>query len=194
MIEYKTTKYKSERVIMLAAESSCGYGHINAIIVRRALPDVVNPDTGHREYNDGDKDAYGFRNCSWSSTKDNALYVEDLVIRNQFDTASDKPSYGHGARFMNKYSVELDEAEYMVQTLKTIGKKLNAINDEYGYVDDYASYVIRIAKIFGIKTFVVAKEKGTPFVSKNYREFGVANVKWEIEQLEDSVRTVKTGD
>ena len=180
----------AERVLLLSVESSYDYGHIDARVVRRAIPDRTNPDTGKIEYFDGKSDAYGYRNCIWSSGNKNAFYVENFVIRNQFDTRTSEPAYGWDSKFKDVYSIDLKEAEHMVRTLKVVIKKLDEFSSEFGYAQDFSGYLVRVAKILGIKKFAIARKSGIGLISHDYFEVTATSVKYEIDKLENSVRKV----
>jgi hypothetical protein len=193
MIDYEFNKKDSERVIRLKAEASGGFGHITAEVVRNAISDRTNPDTGKVEYNDGEG-AIGFRRCSWSANKMSALYIEDLVIKSQFDTDGDKPAYAFMTKFASPYQVELCDAANMFHTLKTIDAKLEKIRKDFGSPETFADHLVRIAKILGIKKFIIGRTNNEPLSSNNYINFGATSVAYEIKKLEDSVRTISKSE
>jgi len=183
---------KSERLFQLTVESSYGFGHVTARVVRRAIPDHTDPDTGKVIYNDGTTDVVGIRGATWSNSNNKtALYVDGLIVRNQFDTEKNDPSYGHHVQFINVHHIELSDAKKILKTLDTINKKLEKFSKEFGYAEDFTTILIRTAKILGIKRFIIGKYKNTAYISNEWSEFGPEELKYKVTKLEDSVRTNK---
>lgn len=151
----------SERFLLIKLENerSSDYAHITAYVVRAAVPSRKNPDNEREEYNDG-PGAIGFRHCSFSSNKKNALYVEDLNIHSQINKRNldggegDYKPYGIALRF-KPYSVELREAKHFYNTLTKLDAKLEKLNHEFGYGEnDLATFITRVASCLGIKKFL----------------------------------------
>lgn len=170
------------------------YGHILATVVRRAQPDIVNPDTGSTKYWDGSGDdaSVGYRNCTWSSSKPNALYVEDLQITNQFDKRAhsiEKP-YGESVKF-KPHKVEAREAKAMAATFAKLEKHTEKLRQSFGYPKDYAELVIRTALALGIKRFAVYRSpvsSGKTLVQP-FREFGADAVGYHVDTLVAKARS-----
>ncbi len=164
------------------------FGHLLATVVRRAQPDIVNPDTGGRQYWDGSgEDAkIGYRNCTWSSNKPSALYVEDLQITNQFDKRAfslEKP-YGETVAF-KPYKVDARDAKAMAKTFDKLTKHGDKLADQFGWPENYAELVIRTALALGIKRFAVYRSDTGPSKSlaQKFREFGPGEVSYHVDAL-----------
>lgn len=171
MLNYSPEYEQGERfmVIRLENERSSDYAHIEAYVVRQAVASRVNPDTNREEYNDG-KNAIGFRNCSWSSNKKSALYVEDLKVKSQITkrnfgdgspvAANEQKPYGIECVFKS-YSVDRNEAKHIARTFDALDKKMDKMAEEFGRCgDDLAQHIIRVAKSLGIKRFLTPPKAG----------------------------------
>lgn len=195
MLNYSPEYEQGERfmVIRLENDRSSDYAHIEAYVVREAVADRVNPDTGATQYNDG-KTAIGFRNCSWSSNKKGALYVEDFRVKSQitkrnYDTGSLVPAneqkpYGIECVF-KAYSVDRRDAKNITHTFNVLDRKLEKMAEEFGFWDDLASFIVRVAKSLGIKKFLTPP-KATGYGSQSlesgdYRVWNVTDVKFIVD-------------
>lgn len=87
---------------------------------------------------------------------DNSL--ADFVVHAYLNDDGDP--YGFGHKF-EPHSVDLDQAEKMVKVLRKVARGLDKANADQGYLrdEDFASYLIRVARILGIKTFHVRNNR-----------------------------------
>ena len=110
----------SERLLLVVLEDkqypNHEYRHIRATVVRRAVPHVksAHSDTIATWNDDYEGKCTGYRVASYSSTKKNAVYVDDLELRGQID-AMPKPlrdgrPYGNTVIF-KPYNVEMRSAK-----------------------------------------------------------------------------------
>lgn len=181
----------TERALLLTAkvgEYTPEFANIIAVVVRRAKRDTVNPKTNRMEYFDGSEhDAdVGFRNCTWVSGRASAMYVEDLHIECQLDRKSEDPKlYAHNHLF-RPHRVERAHADHMLSTFKRLDKGMEKIKSELGCVDseDFAGYLLRLAKVMGIKTFIYYREgKTTGNLAQSFHECSAHMLGGVIEKM-----------
>lgn len=177
-------------LIKLENDSSSDFAHITAYVVRAAVPSAKDPESGRDFYNDG-PDARGYRNCSYTSNKKSAFYVEDLQIHSQISKRNHDGSatsdwnrpYGIGLRF-KPYCVELREATNIYSTLTRATKKLEKLDEEFGYGErDLATFIVRVATVFGIKKFLTYSKEA----QKGYGGYGLdsGNLKvWNTKEVD----------
>lgn len=193
----------AERFLLIKLENdrSSDYAHITAYVVRKAVPKGVN-DKGYENYNDG-PNASGYRNCSYTSDKKSAYYVEDLQIHSQINkrnldgsSAVDKKPYGIGLRF-KPYCVELREATNIHSTLTRVSKKLSKLNDEFGYGEnDLATFITRVASVFGIKKFLTYgnDSRNWSLDSADLKTWSAKEVSWLVNNFTEECNPVKIND
>lgn len=203
--EYDTN---AERFLLIRLENdrSSDYAHITVSVVRKAVSESVNPDNGYKSYNDG-PNASGYRNCSYTSNKKNAYYVEDLQIHSQINKRNldgssvvDTKPYGIGLRF-KPYCVELRDATNIYSTLTRADKKLSKLNEEFGYGDnDLATFITRVASVFGIKKFLTYSDEakkgygGYGLDSGNLKVWSAKDVAWLVNNFVEECNPVKVND
>lgn len=169
---------------------STGYGKIDAVVLREAVSDAVNPDTGSTQYNDG-KNVVGYRNVSWSGNKKSSLFVENLTLTCQFDIANNELAYGNETCFREVFKIDLQESKAICNTLSHIEKSMNKLNSEFGYTNEFGSYVARVAKILGIKKFIVLRDLNNTISSWdqiNVRHVSASNLNYEVEKMIEFAR------
>lgn len=179
----------SERIMLIDIgynQYEGDYRHLLASVVRRAQADTINPDTGSRKYFDGSgEDAgIGYRNCTWSSGKANALYVENLEITNQFGRWTTEPPYGETVAF-KPYKVEARDAVAMAKTFAKLDAHSKKTSELYGYPKTYAELIIRTALALGIKRFAVYSDNSSSnkTLVQKFREFGPDSVTYHVDEL-----------
>lgn len=89
----------------------------------------------------------GHELCFPQYRDDPGVELVDLTVRAQMDSHS-TAFYGWGATF-KPYSVNLAKAESMVKVLRSIDKRLAALSERYGYEQDLAAYMARLAEAVG---------------------------------------------
>lgn len=69
--------------------------------------------------------------------------------------------YGMFAEYREPFSVDLKRAEGMVKHLRKVTRGMDKLNENDGYVNenDYATYLLRVARIIGIKSFYVRNDR-----------------------------------
>lgn len=191
-------------LIKLENQSDSDFAHITAYVVRAAVPSAKDPDSGRDCYNDG-PNASGFRNCSYTSNKKSAFYVDDLQIHSQISKRNSDGSstsdwnrpYGIGLRF-KPYCVELREATNIYSTLSRADKKLDKLSHEFGYANDLATFITRVASVFGIKKFLTYGENakkgygGYGLDSGNLKVWSAKDVSWLVDTFIEELNPNKT--
>jgi hypothetical protein len=197
-INYQANEERGERFLLIKLDNdrSSDYAHITASVVREAVKDRINPDTGSKQYNDGEN-ATGYRNCKWSSDKNNALFVDDLAVHSQITLrnfsdgapCADLKPYGIELRF-KPYMVDRNDARNMANTFDKIEKKLEQYNEEFGYCnDDLPGYILRVAKALGIKKFLTVPKEGTYSLDRgDYRQWNATDVAYIVGSMIDSLK------
>jgi hypothetical protein len=201
-INYQANEERGERFILIVLDNDRGgdYAHIKAHVVREAVKDRINPDTGSKQYNDGEN-ATGYRNCKWSSDKNNALYVEDLFINSQITkrsiTGTEVPAnemkpYGVELRF-KPYVVDASNARKMSDTFDKIGKKMEQYDEEFGYCNEnLPAYILRVAKALGIKKFLTVPKDGNRNLDRgDYRVWNGTDVSYIVSSMIDELKPAK---
>lgn len=178
----------TERLLYIVSEKSGDFAHVKAHVVRRAQSTL----TDQRLPCDG-KDAKGYRNVRWSSGKKNALYVYDFTIQCQLTIGDrsyerEKKPYATKYHFGECYEVNYREAKRMVQTFEKLSKGMTSLHEQFGYIDDsdFAGYLLRIANILGIKTFLIKKPNYHNYdfsYPEAYREMKTSDIHFEIGRL-----------
>lgn len=85
----------------------------------------------------------------------------DIALANFEVTAYVDRDNSHAWGFHHGYApprVELQRAEAMVRTLRKIAKGLEVATVEQGYVNDFATYILRIAATLRIRAFHVRND------------------------------------
>jgi hypothetical protein len=199
-INYQANDERGERFLLIRLDNDRGsdYAHIKVQVVRAAVRDSVDPETGRKQYNDGEN-ATGYRNCKWSSDKNNALYVEDLFINSQITKRSisgefpeEFKPYGVELRF-KPFVVDASSARKMADTFDKIGKKLSQYDEEFGYCnDDLPAYILRVAKALNIKKFLTVPKEGSQWLDRGeYRVWNAPDVSYIVSSMLDEVKPAK---
>lgn len=192
---FPDSEINGERIIYISVELP-QYGgstaKVTASVQRRAVSHRVDPDseTGRVIYGDDEK-ATGYRNCSWSASKKNALFVEHLHFDGIFDLDNEDKPYTVAPRYRDVYAVEKHDAKHMFKTLDKIENEQTKLDQKLGYCGSFAQYIVRMGLILGIKTFAVKREDGnkSTWLDKvEYHEFGATSVESNVQRLIDKAR------
>lgn len=185
------------RLICISLEAPNHYSahrHIRATIVRRAKSDLLRADGTVQVYNDG-RAASGYRNAYWSSDKNRAVWVNNLLIRGQIDIGmgalNDGKPYGNDITYDVHYpkAREIEHMGNAVKVLKAKREKIEAegLVDRSGY-DDFAAQVRILALSLGITRCIVPKSKHTArdlSSELNYIEFNLHNLDDHVQHVMD---------
>lgn len=185
-----------ERVFYLTIErSQCvdNSARIIAQVIRRSVPSGINPDTNLHEHNDG-ATASGFRNCSWSSNSKNAVFVEGLEINSFISLTDDETPRLSNIYFRDVYSIELADARAMVRTLESIDKQMTKLDNQFGYANGiFSAYLIRVASILKINTFIVNRfpYSTTNLSNMKVKEYKPKEVEWLVKTMIEEAKGKK---
>jgi hypothetical protein len=112
------------------------------------------------------------RNPDMDGALINGVSVADLRIEAYAsDNMKDRQSYGWHVRYRDCYSIDAARAGHMAQTLARLDKRLNAMNEAEGRPEDFAGYVVRVARALGITQYVAQRGEGhgTFYGDNDYR-------------------------
>lgn len=110
--------------------------------------------------------------------------VADLVVDAQADAQAgdgDVRWYGYHARYSSPFSVSLRRAEAMVKTLRKVEKHLAAQETKFGWVQDYYTFLARVADCLGIKHFGWVTERGSFMSESTYRWTDINSLRFHVE-------------
>ena len=74
-------------------------------------------------------------------------------------TAGELEPYAFSVEYRNLYSLDLAKAESAVKVLRKISKGLDKLNAKYGRADRFGAFVLRVADVLGIDSFVFNKSE-----------------------------------
>lgn len=72
---------------------------------------------------------------------------------------------GFSADYREAFCVDLSRAEKMVKHLRKVDRAMRKITTDEGYAEDFATYVLRVARVLGIKTFFIRNTHDQRFTS-----------------------------
>lgn len=103
----------------------------------------------------------GYRWTDWSSGAKTAYFVNNLVLRCQFELKAnplEDPNYLYGfqARFMDMSYIDLDVAAHMARTLKRVG--LAKYEDCTGHGVEFARYLTATLQTLGVNAWACYKD------------------------------------
>jgi hypothetical protein len=81
-------------------------------------------------------------------------HLQDFYVRAQRDPGTSRRFYAWKALYHQPYTVELDEATLMINNLRRVKRTLDTKEKADGRAQDLATYLIRVAQVFGCRTFV----------------------------------------
>lgn len=200
MAYHPTEEAPTERLIHIYLEPRPSYGgdhrHIRTAVVRRSMAHVRNSDLVIEKYWDAVA-ANGYRCASWSSSKENAVFVDGLTVRGQIDAygadkLNDGKPYGNEAVFM-PHRVDARDALRMANTFKFLARRSKMLEDR-GHIftyDDFSEAVRKLALSLGIKRFIVKRRgiRHAPYEDASaFVEFGFDKLVYFTEDVIDRIR------
>ena len=147
-------KFKTRLGLQIVAETKNeGYGYSYFHVIGHPVT------IGRDAYEQAHPDAFAnvtddtVRGCRDQRT--NGLYLHDLTVYSQGDdsTRADGRLYGLECRY-SPYSVDLQTAKAMADTLTTIDRRLAKIAEAFGSTNDTAEYFARVANAIGADCMV----------------------------------------
>lgn len=151
---------------------SSNYAHIQAYVVRTAMPhitDIMQPSTVVAWRDDYQGKCAGYRNCSWSHTTGkirgrNPVFTESLFLRGQIDAVNSQ-AYGVRVEFRDVTVSDATHADAMRSTLTRWAK---FEQDMYGRQEQFQTKLHYLAKFLGVDSFLFVRTgyNGT-WISRN---------------------------
>lgn len=114
----------------------------------RARPVWIEGEEGIRGISDSDY--VDTRPLDLASIETRIYGHEDKTGRRVYD-------FWH-MEYRDVYSVDLDRARKMAATLATIERRLERLNNRFGPPESFASYVIRLAQVIGVRVFACQRD------------------------------------
>jgi hypothetical protein len=129
-----------------------------------------------------------YRDYDRNETKYN-LDFDDMLIRGVGFSGRnyvDKWGMGnYGVSYHNVYDLELREAEAKAKTLRNIDRKLDKYRQEYGIVESFDAYLMRVAKAIGSKTIMVRGRKTSHkwgYAGYEYFDYGIPDAELALSK------------
>jgi hypothetical protein len=164
--KHHTCDPRSERLLLVTLEEPEQYSrefrHINATVIRRAVPHTMRAEAPLTvaEYNDEYAEkCSGYRNASYVFTGKVPTYVDDMQLRGQLDTGVNpmcegKP-YGNQIRF-SPFLVDSKIAFHILDFFKKL-EKYNAKHDLGNYDRDFYTVLYHLAQFLKVTTVLFYK-------------------------------------
>lgn len=134
--------------------TSPGFGGFIASVVRGVDP---------ADQWDGPDAKGSYRNCSWTSNKATALYVEQLEFTCQIDLPEADRTYANMYRYYWHGVLEMKQAEAMTKTYTRLQAAHTRLMDNEGHVSDrdYAHWLLRNGAILGMQEYLFPVDPGS---------------------------------
>ena len=139
----------TKKVLWISAIERDGYGHIKL------------------QVNTWDDDKYEFAN-TYSS-------LGEMEITCQYTIGENRP-YAFRWGYDNYGVTSLDVLEEEVKNMRPIQKKLDKMQEEWGYTDNYGQYVLRFAKAIGAEKVIVG-------YNNSFNTWKVTDIPWMIDRI-----------
>lgn len=135
-------------VLKITMSQEYGYKHIYGHFRYLDSDDASRPQSGCQ---------YGLPDCPNSYGEQR--WACDLIAYSQAnaDNTIGNKFYGMGLRYLT-HSVELNDAERMVKTLRGLESKLDKHAEKFGYVENMAEYLYRLAMVSKCKYILIPSE------------------------------------
>lgn len=98
--------------------------------------------------------------------------------------------FGMSTEYRDVHSVDLRTAEAMVKTLRKLERGMEKLSESEGYVkaDDFATYLLRAARVLGIKAFYVRNNRQQRAMSgEAYRKVAASGVQYYVDTICEAV-------
>ena len=164
------------------------YFHIKASVVtiglnayeRRRIDDTPDyrPEAGYDTIRNTD-----------DSTDYGGLYLSNLHVTCQGQgTDTPRRLYGFAVEYRNVGSVDQRAAERMATTLKTIDKRMEALDETFGRPSGFGQYLARVAAAIKCETFVFKQgaSRGWSYSDMDHQICDVSQGIYKVEGLADA--------
>ncbi len=117
--------------------------------------------------------------------QDEGDYMSSLTIRSQYGTDKGyETAYGWSVEYKDEINVDLPKARAMVKTLGKIERGLKRCAEKWGYINDFPTYVIRIANIMKVAGILVRNSGNSYSYDDNiYQQYAVGEASSAIHAL-----------
>jgi hypothetical protein len=116
----------------------------------------------------------GIRNApdEWITTPAGRLYLHDLTVEaTGSDAYNDRELYGFSVHYRQPFAVELNHAERMAHTLRTIARRMDKQNRTLGHPLSFGQYVARVALAIGAEVIAMpdGEQYGSSYADNTHR-------------------------
>lgn len=112
------------------------------------------------------------------------LYASGMY--NRYETENGKPKneiYGFSLEYRQVYSLDLEEAEWMVKTLRRAHRIMKNLEGQFGHPTTFGQYCQRVAHVFKVKEIYVTNlGYGSAYDSRKHIIYGIDNIDGAIWQ------------
>jgi len=111
-------------------------------------------------------------------------YMDYLTIRAYWkDNESIREAYGWSTAIRDCHRLNLERARAIVKTLSKIERKLKTYEDKWGYLQDFTTYLIRVANAMDVKGILVRMDNGSnsSYDYQTYRTYPVSEAGYALE-------------
>ena len=158
----------------------------------KAYPVTLGPNTWEQECRTSGSYAYPdikddtVRNPD--DRKQNGLYLNNLIVVSQGNNNDERRHlYGWEVRYQSPYAVDLEKAEHMVKTLRTVHARMAATDKKLGRPTTFGQFIARVAEAIGADQFLIDE---TPKRGSHSGWFTHAEAGYRWQDIEDGVRLV----
>lgn len=186
---------QAERLLLVVLEQpqygGSEFRHINATVVRRAVPHKMKDYSDSVETWNDDYEArcFGYRVASHVLTKTSGIFVDDLQLRGQIDTTpsllrrNNKP-YGNDIKF-KPYNVCQNTARAITDFYTKYARfcdkqKVRRSDDDFYVALAHLANFLKITKVVFYKSHMRGNSLGEP---ENFEEYDLASAKIRIDEL-----------
>jgi hypothetical protein len=85
--------------------------------------------------------------------------LEGLTVSAQGSPADGGSTYGWKVEFQDVAYIDLRHAQAMARTLGRVERRLARMADELGWPESFGAYLLRVAKVLGVKEFAVWRRR-----------------------------------
>lgn len=138
------------------------------------------------------------RNPGYDYGIDDAHFNDLMVSAYVNDTGESAGNvYGLSVDYRDVFSVDLKRAEGMVKLLRKVTRGMDKLNDAEGYVSEgaYAAYLLRVARVLGIRTFYVRNDRDARARSgERWRKGTGSTVAYYIDTVQTDIAKGNVGN
>lgn len=117
------------------------------------------------------------------------LPLKDLMPQAWIDEKSGT-IFGFGTEYRDVHSIDARRAEAMAKMLRKIERGLEKISEADGYIEsgDFATHLLRVARVLGIKTFYVRNSREQRAMhGEAWRKVAASGVQYYVTTISEAV-------